>query len=103
MSEAEELRPAGGNQKEFMYSTQSTGKPKVCLEHREIGGGKRNKLEKYGGPRHSGIFSVPFKGMCSAKEKSLQDLLSEVMKRLSFTFRKVILVGCMENEQRGHM
>lgn len=80
-----------------MHSTQSTGKPKFVY-NTGIGGGKRRRLEKYVGPRHSGIFQVPCKGRCSAKEKSLQGFIKQ-----NFAFRKIILVGCMEDEQRGHL
>lgn len=45
----------GGTQKEFMHLLQGIGKPKFCLEHRGSGERKRRRLEKYVGPRHSGI------------------------------------------------
>lgn len=80
-----------------MHSTQSIGKPKFVYST-GIGGGKGRRLEKYIGPDHSGIFQVPCIGRCSAKEKSLQGFIKQ-----NCAFRKIILVGCTEDEQRCHM
>lgn len=97
----------GGTWKEFMHSSQSTGKPKFCLEHRGSRGRQRRRLEKYVGPGHSGIILSALQAKecvrVLVRNRSLWQVLSKVMKRLSFAFRKFILVGSVEDEWRGHM
>lgn len=80
-----------------MHSTQSIGKPKFVYST-GIVGEKVRRLEKYIGPNRSGIFQVPCIGRYFAKEKSLQGFIKQTC-----AFRKIILVGYTEDEQRCHM
>lgn len=101
-----DLRPAGWDmERVHAFITEHWQTKVLSRAQREWGETQRRRLEKYVGPGHSGIILSALQAkecVCVlVRNRSLWQVLSKVMKRLSFAFRKFILVGSVEDEQKG--